>query len=248
MGDPDLSDSGQWGLVCEWLELRGFIPLPNDYLVIDIETSGLSPYNDLILQFGFLQYINGEIATRGSVYLKTPDVVLDQYDNSNYVLKQKSAGAGYIDTAVVRERGQDPKEVFALVCQLYRAMCNNIPNFVMIGHNVIGFDVPFLEIQAAKVGVELHFDKTHVFDTGAFFKANALRVAPDSDESIRDFFYRVKDIRAKGVKWNLLFAAKQMGADKYAKEAMDKAHDAEADVLITHFLYQQMRQGVFNCE
>lgn len=262
VGDPELPYERQWELMTEILRTRGMIPLPNTYLVLDIETTGISPARSCILQIGWVQVIDGVIKSQGGVFVATPEDELRAYETGSYVQRKIAEGnEGYVKAADVRRCGAPRAQVFDTLRELYRAMMANFRGSVVIGHNLTGFDIPFIEYHAQKEGFPFKFDHTRVFDTGAAFKANKLGLLPRDDEPVWDFFCRVRDIRAKGVFWRLEIAVKELNvtdrvlADlQRMLDAMIKAgsarpetnvqelfHDASADTLATHHVYQELR-------
>ena len=137
-------------------------------------------------------------------------------------------------------QGISREELIPTVRALIEAMLA-IPGSVIIGHNITGFDLPFIEYFTTKVGCPIKLPRDRIFDTGAMYKANKLGMLPAGGEAMWNFFVKVRDIRARGVLWNLGLAAEELGVvEKYGLD-LSGAHDASFDVLITHYVYQEMR-------
>lgn len=220
---------------------RGAYPFSDTYLVLDLETTDVQPTNGTILQVGYLQCIGGKAEKAQSVFLETPEDVLEQYDKGAYVAKCKREGNdGYVKAADVREKGMPRKAVLTAIKELYDSMMD-IPGAILVGHNTCAFDVPFLEYFSARNGVPIKIDKDRVIDTGALFKANKMRLSIDEEQRAWDFFCWVKSIRAKGVFWRLSLAAEELDiASLFPDYDATYAHDAAADCATTHYVYRAM--------
>ena len=73
------------------------------------------------------------------------------------------------------------------------------------------------------------------------FKANKMGMLPVEGQSLYDFLVRVRETRARGVFWNLTLACQELGLVERHNLDLAAAHDASADVLATHYVYQEMR-------
>lgn len=221
-------------------------PLPNTYFVLDVETDGLSPTLNNIIQLGFLVCIDGAIASHGAVFIETPEDDLRRYEDSDYVRKKRAEGnTGFVKAADVRAHGVARTRVFDTLRKSIEAVYK--VGGVVVGHNLVGFDLAFVEYFSAKAGTPVQLRRDALFDTGAAFKAEKLGLLPGPDESMYMFFKRVHEKRAAGVYWNLGLAVRETGLIQ--KHAIDvaSAHDAGADVLMTHYLYQHFRDAIDAC-
>lgn len=252
VGDSNISYEQHWKLLTEILRTRGMIALPNTYLVLDIETTAVTPASGSIIQLGWVQVIDGVIKSRGGLFISAPEAELQAYENSSYVKQKISEGnTGYVKAADVREHGIPRVQAFSLLHELYSKTMANFAGSIVIGHNLTGFDIPFIEYHSQKEGRAIKFDRTRVFDTGVAFKANKLGLLPRDDEPIWEFFCRVREIRAAGVYWRLEIAVKELGLESVINnfllncnsETPDEImyHDASTDTLATHFIYQELR-------
>ncbi len=218
------------------------LSLPNEYLVLDIETSGFRPADDYILQVGYALVFGGQVVHNGVLFVSTPDDVLEAYDVGDYVSKMLAEGNdGYVKSADVRARGVPRVQAFTLLREFVKVTMA-LPGAAVIGHNFARFDLPFIEHQSLRAGIALEFDRSRVVDTGALFKAGAIGAVPDDTISSWEWFCQIRDKRCKGVLWNLAFATKKYGiAEKHGID-LAGAHDAGFDCLMTHHLYQAMRE------
>ena len=239
-GDPTLEYSRQWELVGQMMRTRG-MNLPNNYLVVDIETTGLSATRDTILQIGILQCLDGEVKRNFGVFIQTPEDTLQQYENSDYVRGKIAEGnEGFIKAADVRQFGVPRSQLVPMFRDLVDRMLD-IPDSVIVGHNLVKFDIPFIEYFTKSIGIPVVFPRERVFDTGAMYKANKLGMLPAEGQNMWEFFLRVANTRARGVKWNLGTACQELGLEEKHNLSLDAAHDASADVLFTHYVYQAIR-------
>lgn len=242
VGDPELPYVRQWQMM--GLALRTWnMKLPDTYLVIDIETDGLSPAKNNILQVGFVQVINGEVKNANGVFIETPEDDLVSYENGDYVRRKLAEGnEGFIKASDVRAHGVPRALVFQTLKQLIDATMA-LPGALIVGHNLVGFDLAFIETFSRRcAGVEIVFDRNRVFDTSAMFKANKLGMLPADGEPLYDFFCKVHGTIARGVYWRLEVACKELGLAERHQLDLEKAHDAAADTMFTHYVYMALRE------
>lgn len=100
------------------------LPVP-DYVAFDLETTGLSPDDDEILEVAFIRFQNGEPVERWSTLL-----------NPMRKVPLKTLRLTKID---IREIEESP--VFGDVCHRIAKMCESLP---LVGHNA-SFDTAFLQ-------------------------------------------------------------------------------------------------------
>lgn len=173
------------------------------------------------------------------LFVKQSEEVLEAYDNSEYVKKKKEEGnQGYVKSSDVRRLGLEPKIVFKFVAKIIKLAQQE--RFFIVGHNLITFDIPWLEYHSLKQGYPIKFDKQNIFDTGAIYKALKAGLVPGEDEEPWEFFRRVKDTRIAGLRWNLAHCAKEFNIIN--EEEATKAHDARYDILITAKLFECLRE------
>ena len=209
--------------------------LPDDYLVIDLETSGfdwrgMKGRPDVIVQIGYAAVKNREIVDNGcsATYIKRPIGTM----------KGKALEITGITDQILQDKGEDaatfyPK--FVNLLETYRASGG-----MFVGHNILAFDTPFLLSELEKHGIDFDFEDGEFIDTGCIFKAAQMGLFPGPKETIGDFLFRVREIRDR-TKWNLSFAAKELYVDVDHDIDLEKAHDAGIDCQLTHHLFETLR-------
>lgn len=223
----------------------GFFDLIRPYLVLDIETTGIYPAQGHILQIGLYFYSYNTDPIQRTFFIKQPEEVLNAYDNSEYVRKRKEEGnEGYIKSSDVRDFGLSPKVVFKYISKVIELAQQE--RCFIVGHNLITFDIPWLEYHSLKNGFPLKFTKNNIFDTGAVYKALKAGLVPGDEEEPWEFFKRVKDTRIVGLHWNLAHCAREF--DLIKEDEASKAHDAQYDVLLTAKLFESLRKQFLKSE
>lgn len=231
--------------------------LPDTYLVFDIETSGFSPEaGDVILQVGHCLVVDGAVADRRSVLLdwtKTDGLVAPPHpvtlaERVRKTGEQIRAGgkAFHTDWERCRAEGEAP----APILEAYREWfgdCNQSQAF-LVTHNGYAFDCRFFEhhfqsyLPVDPLGVPFQFADNNILDTGCLLKAAQLAMTPAPHETLRAFFARVANRRAKGVRWSLNeYAVPLFGLGQAGELSDAQAHDAGYDSYVTHLLLSRMR-------
>lgn len=100
----------------------------SQYIVLDIETTGLSHSKDKIFQIAANKYVNGKLHSRYHTYLN-PGFPLNPY------ITQLTG----ITTAMVAS--------VPAIQEVKQAFLDFIGNAPLVGHNIYAFDVPFLRAQ-----------------------------------------------------------------------------------------------------
>lgn len=105
--------------------MRSIIALPNDYVVVDIETTGLNSQEDDIIELAAIRYRNGEEIERFS-QLVAVDYPLSQYVSSlTGITDEMLVGKPHIDEVIHR-------------------FAEFIGDDILIGHNIASFDTCFI--------------------------------------------------------------------------------------------------------
>jgi DNA polymerase III epsilon subunit-like protein len=205
--------------------------LPDTYLVFDTETSGVDPYNDAILQFGFCVVSNRRMADRFAYIARRPPELR---------IAPEAVRVHGIDHARMQKEGVAPSELLPLVFDTMEAFRAN--GFLYAGHNMVSFDAPFLEREAMLFGRPFKFGDNEILDTGMLVKAARLGMYFNPSDTLRSFSRRVSEVRAKGVYWSLdryCYDAYNLGRSGIKK---GDAHDASVDCLLTHTLLETLRE------
>lgn len=205
--------------------------IPDDYLVIDLETTGFpnAEREEYVTQFGYAVVQGRKIIDNESTLLKTPP---------GWISEGASQVTGITDEMIQRD-GSDPKPFYMELIKLFELYRKN--GCMFVGHNVVGFDAPFLEADFEHHGIDFKFDSNEFIDTGMMFKASQIFAAPADGERLGEFFRRIREVHSRK-KWNLAFAIRQLGLDMTYGINLDEAHDAGFDCKITHLLLEDLRQ------
>lgn len=199
---------------------------PENYVVIDVETSGLDPYRDRILEVGFLEIRNREVSLPACSWVLNPN-----FPDDGFVVLQKIMDLTGITTEEVTN-GQDP----LLVLKKLQSLCDRQ---LIVSHNGIRFDRQFLNRECERFEVE-KFNPYHFLDTAALFKGWRLEIL-DLLESMDfyDFANTVLGTKAYGVYFNLPYCCEVLGIDI---SDLGKSHRAGVDVVMTHQVMERLRE------
>jgi DNA polymerase III epsilon subunit-like protein len=239
-----LADSHDW-----FNRLRDTLGAPpRDYLVIDVETTGLSVTQDLITQVGFCQVLDGRAVGRGSVVLNwDQDKRIDQdwfRERLNKCEREMNARGAtcHMTYDVVTRTGFEPQMVmegfFAMIDEAVRA------GHAIVGHNHIAFDIPLLQSHASRFlgRPDFTINMDLAWDTGMIEKARQLALLPSAAMTRSDFFKDVRRRFAKGVLWSLdkVCVPTYHISEKYDLNFAE-AHEAGFDCYLTHLVLESQR-------
>jgi DNA polymerase III epsilon subunit-like protein len=114
------------------------------------------------------------------------------------------------------------------------------PEYLLVGHNILGFDVYIHQIFRRNLGLKTDFSFIHrCVDTNLLSKSYKLQMLPDK-ENFLAWQYRLNSIIRKGLKTNLSFIAKEFGIgfDK------NRLHDGLYDIFINKQVFLKLIQTV----
>lgn len=100
----------------------------NTYVVVDIETTGVNPLVDDIIEIGALKIVDDQIVDTFQSFVKPT--------NSNYNLSPFNIAICEIVPEMI-ENALPEKEVIA-------SFFDFVENYILIGHNIVSFDANFL--------------------------------------------------------------------------------------------------------
>jgi len=211
--------------------------LPDDYLVIDIETSGFH-YNppegkkpDVIVQFGYAAVRERKVVANAAHYVRRP----------RGTMKGQAMEVTGITDDILQKEGEEPDELYPRILrllQLYRS-----GRCMYVGHNALSFDGPFISREFERQGMDFAFKPGEIIDTGCIFKAAQMKSMIGPHESLESYFNRIRHTRSR-VKWRLEFAVTTYEVDKKYNLDLNAAHDAGFDCLMTHYLLEGFRESV----
>lgn len=202
--------------------------LPQNYIVLDLETNGLDPETNVGLQYGILLVKDGT----------TVDCLtsLIRYPESVPISREATAVHGIDHNKLARE-GVPPEEAIPAIIATMRAAADK--GWMFLGHNISAFDRRIIERDSAKYGDGFVFGANSIIDTGMLVKASQMEDIPfDPRDTLQDFYGRIRDIRSR-IKWSLSgYCYDRFKLDRYGV-SRDEAHDAGVDCRLVHYLYRE---------
>jgi hypothetical protein len=218
---------------------------PNSYLVFDLETSGLD-HDDLIVAISLLLVKPNEPPLAHSYLL----------DWTRYRQQVSQAGlASRLASVHTRRRktiedlqreGMDP--VAGL--RYFRNLLHDLsPETHLVGHNIIGFDLPVLQRHFLRwLGDDADWlTRISCWDTGLLEKGIAAEVPREDGEPWLAYFNRVRNVRASGVRWGLDYCVNKNPAMRDRFRALGQGHPLYG-VLAAQELYIWHRRRIADFE
>lgn len=200
---------------------------PNEYLVWDLETSGLDPATDKILEIGLMHIRDGQVIESRNWMLNQGITVPDQIVQITGITQEMVDG------------GVEPK---VAVAELLGYL--EIVRYAHLTHNGFRFDIPFL-LKA----VSMHMDFTGeqwdafkirlyagAFDTAVIYKAKQIKMDHRYNENFAQWAKRVMEVRAFGVKYNVAHCCAELGVDT----STATFHRALGDVQLTNEIFKKL--------
>lgn len=196
---------------------------PSDsYLVFDVETTGLNPRSDRIIQVGLCKVCDGVVTERSGWLV-----------NQEVDVPPEARMVHGITTADIRARGIPPHESLARLL----GVLSTAPSCV--GHNIHRFDILFLIAECRRLGVPVP-EFGHFVDTAALYKGWKLNMERRSDETFKKYADRVLETRAPGLKFSLATCLQFLGI----QTATAQLHQAGDDAFLTHLVFEALKKVV----
>ena len=236
--------------------IMGTVAMPANYLVLDLETTGVEPRTGYIWQIGFYPVINCvakheygmAIQLKQSEYIaKTAKFEIDRRTEklaaeamaAGRDVKEnfyKQAESQFVD---LLSSGVEPAEGLALAAETIRACVDS--GYYLVGQNFVKFDIPFLVWACKSIVISLEFPKRNLIDTGMLIKAGKLKRRMLDRETPSAFYSRIAGQRARGCYYALeRFAIPAYHLDTRHGVDTTKTHDAGYDCWITALLLQEL--------
>jgi DNA polymerase III alpha subunit (gram-positive type) len=197
-----------------------------NYIVIDTETEGLNLVYSRPWQASW-------IVCRGNKVLSKHDHFI-RWDNIN--VSPDAARITGFNKDKYYDQAENPKQVFdKLASYLYD------PSFLVIGQNLLGFDVYMINIWRKLMGLQSDFSFVdRIIDTKSLSTAIFKEIAPDR-ENFLSWQYKMLHIREKGLKTNQAFMLKYYDIPHDPK----RLHDSLYDVEMT---FEIFKKQIFNID
>lgn len=231
-----------------WYEefMNRFGPIPDSYVVVDVETTGLSFKHDLIIQSGIVVVSERQATAAETTVLDwTSSPLVDQsWLRSQLANVRKYTGdCPQFTYDYLTSEGVDPVGALTNIRHIFgEAQSIDIP---IVAHNGLRFDIPLFQTHFWKfLNESFKFEDHQIWDTGYLEKASQLKLNPIPGETLRKFFNRSSAIMLPGLSWSLSeTCAEKYGLFGKLKEAgiAPKFHDAGVDAYATHFLLEAIR-------
>jgi DNA polymerase III epsilon subunit-like protein len=190
-----------------------------DYCLFDTETTGLDPKTNKILEYGCLRVRNNEIV----------DSFRALANHKVYIAPFLTEIHG-IDNALIEKDGINPKEA----C---KKALDFMGNDIIIGLNNIPFDYPFLEIEANSHGLPRPKIENWI-DLGMLAKGVQLGNIYNETEYFYKYAWRIRDIRARGVKFSLNHLTQVYECENLREGGV---HGAIVDLKMTYNIFKRFQ-------
>ncbi len=222
---------------------------PSSYCAIDVETTGFSFDRDVITQWGHCLVENNQVVDRLSLIINWTNhsIVQDHWLRSRLTAVKHgmslSGNTYHITYERMQKEGMAPEKALQFIHDFTSQVKKRGMLFVAhnatfeektICANLIGF----------RIAQGFTYGDNGFFDTDAIEKASQMidhpRCHPRKNDTLKDYFHRVKHSRFPGVKSNL----DDHCAIKYALESKygikrEEMHEAGVDAYCTHLLMQE---------
>jgi len=192
---------------------------PKNYIAWDLETSGLDPSTDKILEIGAIKIVDGEAVEEKSWLLNHEIDIPEIITEITGITKE-----------TIEKDGIDPK---VALDEFLEILCSLDANLT---HNGYRFDIPFLLHGISEDQRSTNESKivNGCVDSAVLYKARALELEQRWNENFIDFAGRVMDIRAYGVKYNVTHCCNELGIE------VSNTHRALGDIELTNQIYKKL--------
>lgn len=196
--------------------------IPNNYIVWDLETSGLSPIDDKIIEIGAVKVKDGNVVETKNWLLK-----------NGIFLSDKITEITHITDDLIDKEGIEPDQAFDEFINMF----NDIPDFKNVTHNGFKFDILFLlnslPDKHREAGKKI---ADNMLDTAVYVKAAKLQMPMYENESFNSWATRVMSVRAVGVKYNIPLCCEELDIDT----SIATFHRAAGDATITNEIFKKL--------
>lgn len=190
----------------------------DDYAVFDLETTGFDAASCQIIEVGWCVVRNGSPSPCRALLIRCP------------------SGVPPAIQALTGITGEMLEREGVSLGQAMRSFLADTEGLPLVGHNVLRFDLRFLEAACRSVALPLPH-RSRYRDTAALFRAHRLNLRPRPGQDHWAFAMEALDRRAPRVKFSLPVACEAFGISL----ADASRHRAGGDVLLTQRLYERLR-------
>ncbi len=216
-------------------------PIPDDYVALDVESSGIDTHRDLPLQLGWCVVKNRKAVLEADVLIDwtrtlSPAAVAEldarMTATRGRMAEKDKAYPWTLD--MLRARGVSPVDaVDRLIAVLG-------PDPAVAAHYGFLFDYPCLGRTFELVGREFAPDLDRMLDTGLMIRACLVGVSPAWNETLPVYVKRLNAVRC-GPRHNLAAAAEFFDLRAASGVASKNCHTASYDAWIVHLLIEKLR-------
>ena len=229
-------------------------PLPINYLVFDLETTGLDFNNDLVVQLGYAIVMNKRLVdcdyfipnwthNRDHHFCEWLHNRMENTKKSMNSRNQDGTNSYKHSIDRMKNQGVPPVEAFTQFLDIIK-ICKS-HNFSMIAHNGLRFDQPMLNSNIKHAlgdheGFEFEKLGINYYDTMAIERGIQSRIDINPEDNWMSFTRRLVYEGGKiysslekhcAPKYNLIKKYNMIG----------DAHEADFDCRLTHYLFEEFR-------
>lgn len=194
------------------------------YLIFDYETCNLNLGLDINKpwQLGYIVSKGKKIIEKSDSWLSWPDIK---------VSKGAARVTGFTKSKYDKFKKDPKKPLDDFEKYLYN------PDYIIVGHNILGFDVYIHNIHRKLCGKSSDFSYINrIVDTNCIAKAIKAGIKFEEGDDLLSWQYRLLNHRAKGIKTNL----KQMCTEYDINFDSSKLHDALYDIEVNFEVFKKM--------
>lgn len=194
---------------------------PNTYIAWDLETTGLDPHKDHIIEVGAV-YVEGGVEKMEFSALLNHDIEIPDFIT-------KLTG---ITKELIEENGREPDDVWKDFFEIFIPMADH----TNLTHNGVNFDFGFLLVHAPeKYHDDIVLMRKRALDSAMMYKAQQLKQEQGDWESDWAFALRIGKIIAKGVFFSIDHCCKELGIKNGG------GHRALHDSKMSSEIYQKLK-------
>lgn len=248
-----------------------FRNFPNDYVVIDVETTGVKfykgdmpkffPDSDLITQLGCCIVKDSKAVYQKALILdwsRIPGIDADllkkrlEETKKNVEFTNDGVPTGkkyHMTFDLMQSEGREPLEALGLFKHNVFDVARKEGMF-FVAHNGYHFDARMIENHYWHwLEEHIGFGPNEIFDTGMVEKGSQSNSVPWMGDTVKDWSYRTYKVRLKDVKWSLdrACATRYRLSDRHylpvnLEQRIEEAHDAGFDSYLTHLLFEEYKE------